>query len=126
MASGTIPRSIVKLWENSDPTSAFAPQVVNLAGNSCDLFYVVFRQSTSDSAIFPGSSFFKPGEATAFMNTNGSANGYIGNINLLIRRITASTQTSITFDKGYVIGATPSDPRNDLGIPVAVYGIYLS
>lgn len=113
------------LWENESPTSSFAPQTINLAANTCDLFYVVFRQSTGDATIFPGSSFFKPGEATAFMNPNGSSNGYVGGVNLLIRRITASTQTTITFDKGYVIGNIPGDPRNDLGIPVAVYGIKL-
>lgn len=127
MASGTIqPKRVKLLWENPNPNADFTPQTITLPNNDCDIFYVKFAQSKGDLTVFPGFSFFKPGEATAFMNPNGSSNGYIGNINLLIRRITASTQTTITFAEGYTIGASPSTNRNELAIPLAVYGFYIS
>lgn len=113
------------LWTNPNPNQHFWAQTITLAANNCDLFYVVYEQSINDHTIFPGSSLFRPGEATAFMNINGSSNGYVGGVNALIRRITASTQTSITFQNAYTIGQAPSTDRGDLGVPVAVYGFKL-
>ena len=126
MATGQLNiHSPTLLWENSNPSQAFGPQTIQLKANNCDLFYVVYEQSTGDHTIFPGSSLFKPGEATALMNPNGSSNGYVGGVNVLIRRITASTQTSLTFQNAYTIGQSPSSDRSELGIPVAVYGFKL-
>lgn len=113
------------LWSNPNVNQPFGAQTITLKPNDCDLFYVVYEQSTGDHTIFPGSSLFKPGEATALMNPNGSSNGYVGQVNVLIRRITASTQTSLTFQNAYTIGAAPSTERSELGIPVAVYGFKL-
>lgn len=127
MASGVIqPKSIVKLWENSSPTSSFAGQEVALPANSCDAFMVVYRFANNRDSIV-GTVVFEVGEQSLF-SIAATTNMAVGNFSgALLRATSASTQTSITFADAHVAEAGSSNTTNNIFlIPLRIYGIYSS
>lgn len=123
MASGTIKKGMRLLWLNPAPTSGFGAQTLNLPGNDCSFFLVIPVHQTNDVNVFPACIVI-PGLGSALMCPQGQTNGYVGAMSQIVRRITASTQTSITFELANVINATGTaySDRNDLAVPYAIYG----
>jgi hypothetical protein len=112
------------LWQNTSPTQAFAAQTIPLSDNTCRFFIVFAVHQTNDQTQF-APAFVIPGMPGCLQQIQGKTNGYDGEISALIRRITASTQTSLTFNTCNVIdknGIAYSN-RADLAVPYAVYGI---
>ena len=116
--------SVMVLWTNPSPTSAFLAQTINLADNTCNLFIVLAVHQTNDQTQFTP-AFVVPGMASCLQQIQGKQNGYDGEISALIRRITATTQTSLTFALCNVIDKNGNayTGRGDLAVPYMVIGI---
>lgn len=94
------------LWENSDPTSAFASQTITLASGDYDLLIFVGRDSGYIiSTICP-------------KGLNALLNAVVGNLRSN-RLCTYISDTSYIIGQGYDATVV----NNDRSIPVAVYGI---
>ena len=124
MATGTIPRGLKLLWKNADATQSFNAQKIDLADNNCSLFIVLCVHQSNDQTIFPA-AVVVPTMPSVLMDPQGKTNGYTGEISLIVRKITASTQTSLTFALADVLDKNGNayTGRGDLAVPYAVYGI---
>lgn len=111
------------LWQNPDPTAAFAAQTLPLPDNDCDLFVVMAVHQNNDQTQFTP-AFVVPGMASCLQQIQGKTNGYDGEVSSLIRRITASTQTSLTFQLCNVIDKNGNayQNRGDLAVPYRIIG----
>lgn len=124
MASGNITIKPRLLWKNPTPSASFAAQELSLPSNNCSFFLVIPSHQSNDQSIFQA-TIVVPGLGGGLFCTQGKFNGYIGEMSAIIRRITASTQTSITFETANVIdkNGTVYTDRDDLAIPYEIYGI---
>ena len=116
MATSTIKCNMVKLWENIDPTTAFAAQSLSVNLNGCTAVFVAF------SAILGGSvtGVFPLGSRVAVKDWGTSSS----NLAMLIRPLTA-TNTGISFEdcEMRVQGTSAMQTRNQYLIPLEIYGI---
>ena len=116
---------VEELWRNTDTSVGFAAQTLPLPANNCDLFIVLaIHQVPGDITVF-APTIVIPGVPACIQQIQGKTNGYDGEISALIRRITASTQTSLTFTSCNVIDKNGNayNNRNDLAVPYRIIGI---
>lgn len=111
-----------ELWSNSDPTSSFAAQTVNLSDSvtNYDFLLVTYAFSTGSqdfsSVLIPVSEIYT-NAAQYNLNINAGANNRTGN-----RKINVPTATTATFGTAAYNGSASS---NGNVIPLAIYGIKL-
>ena len=108
-----------KLWENANPTSAFAGQRVSVSITDYDLIMVCakwfYSATTIKSIIIPTGDNLEI--EFAIPRTDGA---------LVARRYATAGNNSITFSDGVsATGNTASTTNNDVCIPVKIYGIKL-
>lgn len=123
MASGKIANGNIKLlWTNTSPLTSFVAQTISLEPNDCDFFIVQFNYADVVDGV---SVIIKVGEAgmavmavTTGWDTGVFNGGYF-------RRITASTQNSITFGTNYYASMTANAAANNGLIPHYVFGFKL-
>lgn len=115
-------RKMALLWSNSDTTSSFAAQTVNLSDSvlNYDFMLVTYAFSTGSqdfsSVLIPVSEIYT-NAAQYNLNINAGANNRTGN-----RKINVPTATTAAFGTGAFNGSASSDGNV---IPAAIYGVKL-
>ena len=114
MATGTIQKNMVLLWENPNPSASFAAQTINLDLNNYQAVIVVFRVRT-DGGWGRVSSFAALGyESFAVAIVWDGAQWGLG-------RVFTPSSDSVVFGSG--INITNNGTENNRMIPEFVYGI---
>ncbi len=114
--SNSIPK-IAKLWENPNPTSAFASQTVTLASGNYDFLLIIYYANTSGAPI---SQMMVKGLATILYLGTASGSGARN----MSRTVLYISDTSIRFaDASVATGASADTVNNSNIIPYIIYGI---
>lgn len=115
-ADGTISIDLMtKLWENPDPTTAFAAQDITLSGDNYDLLLVVYD-------VYLNSNYYQSNVALkgkgVYCSCAWSDNGVTA---VKTRNITRTDDTHYSISNALVKGVT----NNEHIIPIIIYGIKL-
>ena len=112
MATGTIQKNMVKLWENSSPSSDFAAQDVNIDLSKYSLIVILFLFTKNDRWVVPPVVISpSSGQDTFRANTTD-------NVNAPLSRSGTVSATKVHFDGGYYGGT-----NNAMMIPYQIWGI---
>jgi len=107
-----------KLWENPNPSSAFAPQSVTLLSSDYDFLLIDYCMSSSVSANYHMAQMcFKDNTGIldlAYGTGTTALNAY---------RLFSINGTSVYFDNCYWATSASSEIDNNRNIPTAIYGI---
>lgn len=118
MATGTIQKDMVLLWENPNPSSSYSGGTIPLDLTSYDLICLAMSEYTTTSTrkyYF----FAKVGEV-APCAWAGSPNGFG-----VRRRLTTINSDSVVFDHGQVLifGQSAYQTEDTTTIPYRIYGL---
>ena len=112
------------LWENASPTSEFAETKITFKDIGATLYLVEFKSYTDEVL---GSIAFETGSTAVFSIGYGTDGYNVGAMTLFVRKITESTNNSITFGDGYYTNVHLNwQSWNRIGIlpvPFRIYGI---
>lgn len=115
--------SMELLWENASPSSSFDAQTVEFKNINPDKFVVVFSAASGERTDVLD---FKPGETAIAQSICGTDDYASGIVTMFVRRITASTETSMSFSASYIANSSTSwlfIQGAGLPTPVRIYGI---
>jgi len=118
-ADGSISADLLtKLWENPNPTSAFAEQNITLSSDDYDFLMYVFKYSTSGDLEFTsiGQRF---GTMIECFSTGGTG------VYSMRRKIDWNSGTSLTIRPAYTCanGSSSHSVDNTVCVPIIIYGI---
>lgn len=116
MATGTIKKNMVKLWENPSPTASFAAQKVSLDLSEYALVLILFRGVNQSGT----------GDDMSIVGTVGSNVYMSGTAYHAFKRNAQIATDGVEFFNGYFNGGYgTADWRlfNTACIPTAIYGI---
>ena len=114
---------MVKLWENPDPSVAFASQAITIQNDEdYDLLFWMANY-TKDSSVYIAYQLSKPQTGFIIGFPVGGGAGCINRYRGVIYQGSHQYQISTAYDAK---GATAETQSSELTIPVAVYGIKLN
>lgn len=104
----------IVLWENSNPTSNFAGQTINLNTDNYSYYEIIWRLTTNSYQY--KNTGKTPKSTYAYLDYVGGAGTLLG----FKRDITAVTDTSITFADAYRINT--NEVENGRCVPIKIIG----
>ena len=116
--------SMELLWENASPASGFSEQTITFKDIGADLYEVHFTCGTGERLNVLR---IKPGEIGLVFAGSGSDDYATGAITFFVRKITASTKTSISFSNNFYTNVylswTNWSTSSGMPVPIKVFGI---
>lgn len=109
------------LWENTDTSSSYGANTIDIDLSNYDGVYVIFCSSTtSDAIVAQGFAFMSKSTIIRYPSYSGSTMRFYG------RTVTVST-TGISISAGSYRqqGSSSETTANDRIIPVRIYGVKL-
>lgn len=109
------------VWKNASPTSAFAPQKINIDLSDADIIKVFFKRYTTATKEFCADVYVHAAGTMLF--GFGEADG--AGVSFVTRLISVD-ESGVTFEKGHdkVITSTSAGGENrSSGVPVRIYKI---
>lgn len=117
MATGTISKNMVLLWENSSVNNAFTSQTVSLDLSKCSAVLILFRH-------WVGADVYNTWTAFVGQSGNIATIQSSSNIGILSARMYDVTTTGVVFYEGKGLHPTSGTYTDNSGaIPIAIYGI---
>lgn len=117
--------SYTLLWTNSSPTASFSSQTLTLSLSGYDEVEITFKNYTSSNQMVPPIKIpiGMKGMISGTFGASGSATSQSGAI-YAFERVFDVSSTNIVFYDGYGCAAGSSHTvRNDMGIPIKIFGI---
>ena len=117
MATGTISKNMVLLWENPNPNSAFAAQTISLDLSKYSMVAIVSKHwNDNDSRRI---EFAMVGSINMILTIQSPTN-----IKIQTLRLYSVTTTGVQFQGGKgLTGELVTYAADEAAIPIAIYGI---
>lgn len=115
--------SLVKLWENASPSSAFPPQDVTITTvNAGDLIGIEFESQSRELNRRITWLGVKSGTTTEIVTVQSTSDG--GEVFVTRRGVTIVSSSLIRFGAGYYRYVTSTNNRHDgYSVPTAIYAV---